>query len=266
MKKLVMSGQAVVNYLGEHDETIYGDCKTAIELYLEDEEYCQMSLTLDFPEAGIQEKAEFYIWYHYQDDSKITAFLDDTVVKLSDDELFVHFRLFEKNNGNHRRFSCIARLKGVFPPNILEGGGFFDLSGNSVITRLPVQAIPSHTSEVHMKGVIHLNYISTPPYKLYFNSGVCELLLDDIGRHFLRFPYSFPEFHVNDIESTLITGNDFHGEEYYSLWFRCVQISENELLMGFTIFDDRENYPDTIGGFARLRGEIPSKIQRKVLM
>ena len=266
MKKLIMSGQAVVNYLGEHDEIIYGDCNTAAELYLEDEEFCQMSLTLDFPEAGILERAEFYIWYQYQDDGKITAYLDDSVVKLSEDELFIHFRLSEKIKRKYRRFRCVARLKGEFPPNILEGGAFYGLSGISVITRMPEQAIPPLTSELRMKGVIHLNYISALPYKLYFSSGECELLSDGIGRHFLRFPYSFPEFQVNDIESTLITGNDFHGEEYYSLWFICVQISEDELLMGFAIFDDRENYPHAIGGFAKLRGEIPSTIQRKVLL
>lgn len=266
MKKLVMSGQAVVNYLGEHDETIYGDCKTAIELYLEDEDYCQMSLTLEFPEAGIQEKAEFYIWYHYQDDSKITAFMDDSVVKLSEDELFIHFRISEKIKRKYRRFSCIARLKGVFPPNILEGGGFFDLSGNSVKTQLPVQPNLSITSEVSMKGMIHLNYISMSPYQLYFNSGECEVVTDPVGRHFLRFPYNFPEFQVNQIESTLITKNTFKGDGYSSLWFRCIQLSSDELLIGFTIFDDRENYPDTIGGFARLRGEIPSTLPRKILM
>ncbi|MCL4483498.1 MAG: hypothetical protein M1445_12975 [Bacteroidetes bacterium] len=266
MKKLIMSGQAVVNYLGEHDEIIHGDCDTAVELYLEDQEFCQMSLTLDFPEAGILERAEFYIWYQYQDDGKITVFMDDAVVKLSEDELFIQFRLSEKIKRKYRRFRCVARLKGVFPPDILEGGGFFDLSGISVITRLPEQAIPSLTSELRMKGMIHLNYISTPPYKLYFNNGECELRTDDIGRHYLRFPYCFPEFQVNDIESTLITGTDFEGEGYYSLWFICVQLSEDELLIGFTIFDDRENYPHAIGGFARLRGEIPSTIQRKVLL
>jgi len=267
MKKLVMSGQAVVNYLGEHDETIYGDCKTAIELYLEDEEYCQMSLTLDFPEAGIQEKAEFYIWYHYQDDSKITAFMDDTVIKLSDDELFVQFRIKKKEKKKYTRFRCVARLRGVFPPKILAGGDYFDVSGISVITRLPEQALPSIPSEILMKGVIHFNYTSTPPYKHYFNSGECELLTDTIGRHYLRFPYSFPEFNVNEIETTQITGTDFMGEKYCFLSFIiCVQTSEDELLIGFSIFEDRESYPHAIGGFARLRGDIPSSIHKKVLM
>ena len=57
-----MSGQAVVNYLNENDEIIYGDCITTADLFHEDEMYCQMVLTLDFPEADIQERAEFYIW------------------------------------------------------------------------------------------------------------------------------------------------------------------------------------------------------------
>ncbi len=261
-----MSGQAIVNYLGEHDEIIFGDCNTSTDLYLKDEEFCQMSLTLDFPEVGIQEKAEFYIWSQYQDDSKITAYMDDAVVKLSEDDLFIHFRITKKEKRKYTRFRCVARLKGVFPPYIIEGGGFFDLSGISVITRLPEQAIPSLTSEVRMKGMIHLNYISTPPYKLYFNSGECELRTDDIGRHYLRFPYCFPEFQVNEIESSLIMGTNFEGKGYASLWFICIQISQDELLMGFAIFDDRENYPHAIGGFARLRGEIPSVIQRNVLM
>lgn len=266
MKKLIMSGQAVVNYLGEHDELIHSDCNTPIDLYLEDEEFCRISLKLDFPDTGFQESMEFYIWYHYRHDSKIKAYLDDAVVKLSEDDLYIHFRLTKKEKRKYTRFRCVARLKGVFPANILEGGDYFDLSGTSIKIRLPEQKIPSLATEVLMKGMIHLNYISALPYKLYFNSGECDLLTDADGRHYLRFPYSFPEFHVNDIESTLITGTDFNGDEYYSLWFICVQISEDELLMGFTIFDDRENYPDTIVGFARLRGEIPSTIQRKVLM
>ena len=266
MNKFIMSGQAVVNYLNENDEIIYGDCITTADLFLEDEIYCQIALTLDFPEADIQERAEFYIWYLYQDESKFTAYMDDTVVKLSEEELFIHFRLFDRNNGNHRRFSCIARIKGVFPPDILEGGAFFDLSGNSVKTQLPVQPNPSITSEVSMKGMIHLNYISMSPYQLYFNSVECEVVTDPVGRHFLRFPYNFPEFQVNQIESTLITKNTFEGDGYSSLWFRCIQLSSDELLIGFTIFDDRENYPDTIGGFARLRGEIPSTLPRKILM
>ena len=261
-----MSGQSVVNYLGEHDEIIYGDCNSPIHLYLEDEEFYRISLKLDSPDKGFQESMEFYIWYHYRDDSKITAYLDDAVVKLSEDELYIHFRLTKKEKRKYTRFRCVARLKGVIPPNILEGGNYFDLSGISVITRLPEQSIPTLTSEVCMKGLIHLNYISTPPYKLYFNSGECELRTDDVGRHYFRFPYCFPEFQVNDIESTLITGTNVEGQGYSSLWFICIQISEDELLMGFAIFDDRENYPHAISGFARLRGDIPSAIQRKILI
>ena len=262
-----MSGQVIANHLDDNDEIIYGDCNTMAELYLEDEKYCQMVFTLDFPDANIQERAEFYLWCRYKDDSKITAFMDDSVVKLSAEELFIQFRLSEKNNGDHRRFRCIARLKGVFPPDILEGANYYDLSCAHIKIRLPEEEIPSYKSEVRMEGMIYQNYISALPYKLYFNSGECELLTDTIGRHYLRFPYSFPEFNVNEIETTQITGTDFMGEKYCFLSFIiCVQTSENELLIGFSIFEDRESYPHAIGGFARLRGEIPSSIHKKVLM
>ena len=261
-----MSGQAILNHLDENDKIIHGDCSTKAELFLEDEEYYQIVLTLDFPDANIQEKAEFYLWHHNKDDSKIIATVFESAVKLAENDLFIHFRLFDENNGNPRKFLGVARLHGALPTNILEGGGFYDLTSIGVKTRLPEPTIFSLATKVRMKGMIHLNYISALPYKLYFNSGECELLTNDIGCHFLRFPYRFPEFQVNQIECIPITGTDFEGEGYYALWFICVQLSAEELLIGFTIFDDRENYPDTIGAFARLRGEIPSTIERKVLM
>ena len=261
-----MSGQAILNHLDENDKIIHGDCNTAVELFLEDEEYYQMVLTLDFPEPHIQEKAEFYLWHHNKDeDSKIIATVFESAVKLAENDLLIHFRLFDENIGNPRKFLGVARLHGVLPHNIKEVP-FFDLSWSVENLQKDEPIIESRSLNICMIGKIQLNYLSISPFILSSSSGNCDLRRDSQKDCLLRFHYAFPELQINEIESIPISGVNFQGDGYYAQWFICVQLSAEELLMGFTIFDDRDNYPDTIGAFARLRGEIPSTIERKVLM
>lgn len=265
MKKLIMTGRVILNCLDEQDKIIHEDCCTDVNLYLEDDELCQMELTLNFPSAGINKKAEFYFWGHYRHASNIIVSVYESAIKISEDELVIQFRLFDENNGDTIKFSGIARLRGVIP-TLISTGSLFDLS-------TPHKPFPQNNGESSllindncMRGMIQLNYIFDYPQVLSSSKGECELCSDMANNYFLRFPYSFPEFQINDSETIPINDIDFQGEGYIATWFICVQLSENELLIGFTIFEDRDTYPNTIGGFARLRGEIPSKIHRKVLI
>ncbi|MEI6679847.1 MAG: hypothetical protein WCL21_14630 [Mariniphaga sp.] len=117
-----------------------------------------------------------------------------------------------------------------------------------------------------MKGKIQLNYLFGYPYVLSNSQGCCDLITTDDGLHMLRFEVKFPEFKVRECELFPLNEMDFQGIGFFVHQINCIQLSGNEILVGFTIFDERENYPDTIGGFARLRGTIPTTIQRKVLL
>lgn len=260
-----MTGRAILNCLDDNDMVIHEDCHTEASLYLEDDEHCQMELTLDFPSARIHKKAEFYFWYPYQNDNQIQVTVYESAVKLSEDELLIHFRLLDKNNVDPGKFLGIARLHGEIPADI-STGSFFDLSETfKTVTGTEEESLPSNHS-VCMRGKIQLNYIYGYPFVLSSGNGKCELHSGPDGKWFMSFPYSFPDLQINDFESIPLNVTDFQAEGYYATWFICIQLSEDELLIGFTIFEDRENYPGTIGGFARFRGKIPTTIQRHVLL
>jgi hypothetical protein len=112
-----------------------------------------------------------------------------------------------------------------------------------------------------MKGKVQLNYLFSNPCIMGNSQGRCDLITTGEGLHLLRFEVKFPEFKIQDCELIPLNGLAFKGVEFYVYEINCIQLSPNELLVGFTIFDEHENYPDTIGVYARLKGTIPDTLK-----
>lgn len=264
MKKLIMKGEIIVNSTKDDETIILGSYLTTAELYLEDQKYMQIAFPIDFPSANFKENAEFYLCYKYRQDDPISCY-NEHAVKISDKDLFIHVRFNFNKNRVHMRFSCYARLYGEIPRGILQRGSY-NLSLPSVKRPKTVRNHSSVAQNIYMTGKIQLNYLNTSPFFISSSKGKCDLQMNPQDSFFLSFEYKIPELKIKEIEFIQINGKDFQGERFFSLWIHCIQLSQDELLIGFSIFEDREDYPHSIGGYARLRGKIPSGIQRTILV
>jgi hypothetical protein len=128
MKRLLMTGNAIVRYVREDEPEDIPDYCSKVKLYLTDEKTLILVFKMVFPHVEIDEPANIHLWDPFQMRMKVPW--NESAIKIADRDLILTFNMHRYSVTNPTNYEVYARLEGEITGNIPDCA-FIDLSVKS---------------------------------------------------------------------------------------------------------------------------------------
>lgn len=125
MKRLLMSGNAIVKYVREDEPEDIPDYCSKVKLYLSAENSLILVFKMVFPQIEIDEPANIHLWDPYQMRMKVPW--NESAIKVADKDLILTFNMYRYSMTNPTNYEVYARLQGEIP-GYIPSGAIVDLS------------------------------------------------------------------------------------------------------------------------------------------
>ena len=125
MKKLLMTGNAIVRYVREDEPEHIPDYCSKVKLFLTDEKSLILVFKMVFPHIEIDEPANVHLWDPFQMRMKVPW--NECAIKIADRDLILTFNMYRYSMTNPTNYEVYTRLEGEIPENI-PFGSIIDLS------------------------------------------------------------------------------------------------------------------------------------------
>ena len=125
MKRLLMSGNAIVRYVREDELEDIPDYCSKVKLYLTDEKSLILVFKMVFPHVEIDEPANIHLWDPFQMRMKVPW--NESAIRISERDLILTFNMYSHSVTNPTNYEVYARLEGEILENI-PFGALIDLT------------------------------------------------------------------------------------------------------------------------------------------